>query len=588
MMNTLTSYWLSMLCSKIKGVSNAVVFSAEPGSKSYLPKVFWPEKSSSAKYATPAVKAALSQKQCVLLQQQEGIEKTGEPNDIIACPLFLNEKLHGIVVVQMPSQASAQRQNTLLQIKAAASWFEAIVKQDSATEKNALVTIVELVASCLEHEAFQEAATELMTDLATRLSCDRVSIGFLHGTGVIVEAVSHSAKFDRNSSLIRDIGDAMDEAMDQDTTIMYPVTNDAVFLLRCHTALASVHKVGTILTIPFAVNGRIAGAILIERPSGKHFDRTEIEHCEQIVSMVGPVLEVRRCDEQSLLHRVKRSIKEPLVNLFGPGHIALKLGLIGFILTLAVFTFVSGNYRVTGIARLTALTQRVVVAPQDGYIAEANVRPGDIVQNKDILGALDDKDIKLEHRKWLSQLEQLKTEHRDAFARHDRSKVAIIKARIDQAEARLSLVNEQLIRTRFAAPFDGMIVSGDLSQALGSPVEKGQVLFTVAPLDAYRVILKVDERDIGNIIKGQQGNLVLSGMPGKPLLFTVEKITPVSIVEEGRNYFQVEAKIDDKSDLLRPGMEGVAKIEIDRRKLIWILTHKLLDWWRLSVWKYRP
>jgi len=65
----------------------------------------------------------------------------------------------------------------------------------------------------------------------------------------------------------------------------------------------------------------------------------------------------------------------------------------------------------------------------------------------------------------------------------------------------------------------------------------------VAPLDAYRVILKVDKRDIGSVKEGQSGNLVLSGMPGKLLLFTVEKITPVSMVEDGRNYFQVEAKV---------------------------------------------
>jgi RND family efflux transporter MFP subunit len=572
----------------INGTSNAVVFSTESGTKSYLPIVYWPEKNSLAKYAAPAVTAALSKKQCVLLQQLDGSDKTGEPKDLIACPLLLDEELYGVVVIQMPSQASEQRQSTIFQVKTATVWFEAMIRGGSSTRKNALVAIVELVASCLEHEEFQEAATDVMTDLASRLFCDRVSIGFLHGTGVIVEAVSHSAKFDRNSSLIRDIGEAMDEAMDQDTTIMYPVMNDDVFLLRCHTTLANAHKVGSILTIPFAVNGRIAGSVLIERPSDKPFDKTETEQFKQIVSMVGPVLEVRRRDEQSLLHRVQNSFKQPLVKLFCPGHIALKLGLFCSILTLAILTFVSGHYRVTGISRLTALTQRVVVAPQDGYIAEANVRPGDIVQNKDILGALDDKDLKLEYRRWQSQLEQLKTEHRDAFARHKRSKVAIIKARIDQAKARLNLVNEQLIRTRFTAPFDGMIVSGDLSQALGAPVEKGQVLFTVAPLDTYRVILKVDERDIGNVKNGQQGKLVLSGIPGKPLLFTVEKITPVSIAEEGRNYFQVEAEIDDKSDLLRPGMEGVAKIEIDQRKLIWILTHNLVDWWRLLVWKYRP
>ena len=32
------------------------------------------------------------------------------------------------------------------------------------------------------------------------------------------------------------------------------------------------------------------------------------------------------------------------------------------------------------------------------------------------------------------------------------------------------------------APIPGVIVSGDLSQAIGAPVERGQVLFELAPL----------------------------------------------------------------------------------------------------------
>lgn len=587
-MNQLTNYWLSILCSMIKGVTSAVVFTAAPDKASYIPTAFWPENKSDIQYASPAVKAALSRKQCVLLQQKNTGKETGEPLDIIACPLFLDKQLHGVIVIQTSSRAPAKQQAAIQQVEGAAVWFEAIINQRSSIEKSQLVTIVELVASCLEHERFQAAATDVVTDLTSRLSCDRVSIGLLHGHGVTVEAVSHSAGFDRKSSLIRDIGEAMDEAMDQDSTIIYPETTDAVFLTRCHATLAHEHRIGTILTVPFVAGGKISGTVLVERPSDRPFDQATIEYFEQIVSMIGPVLEIRNRDEQWLPQRINNSLKRSLVKLFGPGHIALKLGLTAFILCLAILTFSSGDYRITGAARLTAQTQRVVVAPQDGYIAEANVRPGDIIHSGDILGALDDRDLKLECRKWSSQLEQMRKEYRDALAKHDRSRVSIIKARMLQAKAQLNLVNEQLTRTRFAAPFDGMIVSGDLSQALGSPVERGQVLFTVAPLDAYRVILKVDERDIGNVKEGQRGNLVLSGMPRKPLQFTVEKITPVSIAEEGRNYFQVEAKMEENSDLLRPGMEGVAKIDIDRRKLIWIRTHKLVDWLRLSLWSIRP
>ena len=127
-----------------------------------------------------------------------------------------------------------------------------------------------------------------------------------------------------------------------------------------------------------------------------------------------------------------------------------------------------------------------------------------------------------------------------------------------------------------------------LSQSLSAPVERGQVLFEVAPLDSYRVILKVDEREISQIELGMTGQLVLAGMPGKRLPMIVEKITPVSVPEEGRNYFRVEAALQENLELLRPGMEGVAKILVDERSQAWIWTHKIGYWFRLWFWSWRP
>ena len=66
-----------------------------------------------------------------------------------------------------------------------------------------------------------------------------------------------------------------------------------------------------------------------------------------------------------------------------------------------------------------------------------------------------------------------------------------------QIDAQLELIDAQLARMRLTAPFSGVVVSGDLSQSLGSPVEHGQVLFEVAPLDAYRVILEVEVETAG-------------------------------------------------------------------------------------------
>jgi multidrug resistance efflux pump len=138
------------------------------------------------------------------------------------------------------------------------------------------------------------------------------------------------------------------------------------------------------------------------------------------------------------------------------------------------------------------------------------------------------------------------------------------------------------------APFDGVVVSGDLSQSLGAPVERGTVLYEVAPLSAFRVILKVDERDVGDISVGQRGNLLMSAFPHDPVPFQVEKITPVSTAKEGRNYFRVEAKLDYNDARLRPGMEGIGKIEVDSRHYVWIWTHQAFDSLRLMLWKWLP
>ena len=112
--------------------------------------------------------------------------------------------------------------------------------------------------------------------------------------------------------------------------------------------------------------------------------------------------------------------------------------------------------------------------------------------------------------------------------------------------------------------------------------------FEVAPLEAYRVILEVDERDIAEIADGQEGHLVLSAFPNEPLPFTVTKVTPVSTARAGRNYFRVEAHLTHTSARLRPGMEGIGKIAIDRRLLLWIWTHQAVDWLRLQLWSWLP
>jgi RND family efflux transporter MFP subunit len=421
------------------------------------------------------------------------------------------------------------------------------------------------------------------------LDCDRASLGFKRRQQLRICAISHSADFTKQMNLVRAIESAMDEAIDQKAVIVYPLpANTALLVTYAHGELARQHGAGVICTVPLGSEGNYFGGLTMERPANKPFDPATVEFCETIATLIGPILHAKQREERWLITKVGESFGMQLKKLIGPHHLVGKL-IAGAVMGLAIFFyFAEGEYRVTAPIVLEGLVQRVVSAPFNGYITEVPARAGDIVRKGDLLCLLDDRDLRLERIRWATQKEQLLKQYREAIAKHDRPQILIINAKIEQAESQISLIEEQLSRTRVVAPFEGIIMKGDLSQSLGAPVERGQILFEVAPLESYRVIVKVDERNIADIAVGQRGELVLPSMPMEGFPLIVEKITPVSVAKEGRNYFRVEARLDKTSERLRPGMEGVGKISIDQRRLIWIWSHELIDWLRLKLWSWWP
>jgi multidrug resistance efflux pump len=246
------------------------------------------------------------------------------------------------------------------------------------------------------------------------------------------------------------------------------------------------------------------------------------------------------------------------------------------------------DYRVTAKTVIEGEVQLSAVAPFESFVVASYVRAGDTVKQGQVLCLLDDRDLKLEQQKWASERDQHARKLREAMANHEMSDVQVLSAQVQQAEAQYALVTDRMSRVQVTAPFDGVIISGDLSQLIGSPVELGKQLFEIAPLESYRVILQVDETDMRHVQMGQQGQLMISGIVGEPIPLKVSKITPMATAKDGKNFFRVEASLDRVPLHLRPGMEGVAKVSVGDRRLWWVLTHTFTDWLRLTLWNWMP
>ena len=273
-----------------------------------------------------------------------------------------------------------------------------------------------------------------------------------------------------------------------------------------------------------------------------------------------------------------------MVKVFGPDHLLLKCSILLLIGMGVFFYTATSTYNLSADAKLKGEMLRAIVAPYDGYIDSTHARAGDRVIENEVLVTLDIRDFTLEKLKWLSQVEKLKRQRQEALADRDRAGLNVISAQLDQAEIQLELVEKRIERASLKSPFDGTVVSGDLSQRLGGTVSLGDLLFEISPLDDYRVDLMIKENRIADIEIGQTGLLYLSAIPEKPYDFKIIRITPTTVPEDKQTFFMVEAELIEFDKELQIGMEGIAQVEIDERKLISIWSRDFVDWLRLQFW----
>ncbi|MBV1877476.1 MAG: HlyD family efflux transporter periplasmic adaptor subunit [Pseudomonadales bacterium] len=598
-LQTTLDAWLAIQCRLLGSVTQGVlvVSQADPDTAgSFVPRSIWP--------VGTKVSTGLAGTAELVLEKTLGIIRAGSKHEssTIGYPLKISGAMQGVIVVELDDHLAPDLKQVMRQLQLGAGWFEALTRREHANqhandrqqEKFSLL----LMQQFLAESDFKTACIGLLNELAASLRCERVSLGFVHGRTIKVHSLSHTVQMDSKLNLLNAVAAAMDEALDQDAVIRAP-ENDVDLINRAQRQLITEHQTGAVVSVPCYWRERAVGAISFEKSLGYPFSDVEVALCEHVASHLGPLLEERRREQRWIGAKVAEHLTNTGENLIGKGHLALKVVSGLSVLTVLLLVFATADYRVTATSYLKGEQQRVIAAPFDGYIAAANYRAGDLIEQGEVIAHLDDRELLLERLRWLTTERQHLLEYDQALGEQRRSELGVIRARISQAKSQIELIDAQLERSRLRAPFDGILVSGDLSQTIGAVVRKGDKLFELVPADLYRVVLKVDETEIRHLKQEQIGELVLTALPGANLPLLVTKIGSVSVSQEGINYFEVEARLltaDELGDepdvlaqgLLRPGMEGVAKIKVGERKLFWIWTHRFADWVGLQFWSIWP
>ncbi|RLQ23595.1 HlyD family efflux transporter periplasmic adaptor subunit [Seongchinamella sediminis] len=579
--------WLGMQCSRTAGVHSGVVVLGPPGDGPFAPVSTWPAGARPTTALMQASELAMAERKNVARQSPDGDAAAS----YIAVPLELDGMLYGVVALECEASSDSELLYQLRDLQWGVSHLHAAALREQPGKRSRDAEQLRLVltnlVACLETGDAAAARTVLLNRLVAEIGAARGMLGEVTEQTLRVVAISGAAQVNLKANLVQAVAAAMQEAVDQNRALRLPLHDgDDMLIHRAHDELAQAESYRAICTVPIYNEAQVTGALLFERE--QPFEDEEVSLLEQVGAACGPILHLKRLNDRSLLAVSRDRSLGFLRALIGPRHAVLKAVILILSVLVAALALIDGTHRVAAPVVLEGAVERVVTAPYAGYVSGAITRPGDVLAEGDEMARLEDRDLRLDLARLLSQREQLERQYLEAIAERERAGTQIIKAQIAQTDAQIELLNERVSRSVIRAPFAGTVVSGDLSRSIGEPVERGQTLFKVAPLGDYRVALSVDERDVTFLREGQRGRLVLAPRPELDLDIEVARITPVAAAEEGLNVFRVEARLLQPAPDLRPGMTGTGKIDIGERRLLWIWTHRFTDWLRVALWRWLP
>ncbi|RDX34856.1 HlyD family efflux transporter periplasmic adaptor subunit [Arcobacter sp. HD9-500m-PIT-SAG03] len=473
--------------------------------------------------------------------------------------------------------------NDILQENLNLNKTESIVTSNE-DDKN-IKYILNLISELLEKKEFRLTSNILVNDLASKFDLDRVSFGIYKGNKLKIISVSHIDNFDKKHLAYEDMLDLFEESSLQDEDIVLQGSFDSEFVIDEHQRYYKENNLKTIITFPIRYKEKIIG-VINGYSKTKFFEESEIILLRLTINKIAPVLKNVYENDVSIFGYFKSKLKTNLEWWFTPQSALLKLILISIISVIFYMSFFTWRYDVEATSVLVTDEETFISSPFDGVIKDIFVKAGDEVSANQKLFTLDIEELKLKQMESKADIMRFQKEKEKYMAKRELADMAISNAKVNQANSRLERIEYNINNATIRTSIKGTIVKGDKEKLLGSPINKGDVIFQISNSNKLYLEIKVPENEIYHIKKGQKGQIILLSDPLNQYEFTVTNIIPKAEVSSSDgNIYIVYGNLDvQKQNWWHPGMNGMVKIDAGEKNFFWILTHNLFDFLRIYLW----
>lgn len=210
--------------------------------------------------------------------------------------------------------------------------------------------------------------------------------------------------------------------------------------------------------------------------------------------------------------------------------------------------------------RVEPVGARVISSPFEATLESVEVEPGEQVEEGQLLVVLDGRPLRLEQQGIDAEIQQASKQQDVAMAAGRIAEGQLAGLKVQQLQRRRDLLQRRLGQLNITSPISGIVVTGDLRRSIGAPLETGQVLFEVAPLDRVLLEIEIPEREIGLVNEDSPVQLRVESARTGNVTSILTKIYPAAQLREDQSVFVAPIEMENEGGHYRPGMRGKATV----------------------------
>ena len=518
-------------------------------------------------------------------------------NVLLGMPTFVGEDLSDLLVGLFPATGSAGHSADWVLTSACQSitqWQMNLFIQSTQEQVLALSKFVNLSAAVNRSQSRLEASITLVNELKAALDVECVSLLLRNGSSkqFRLAAMSGVEFFDRNAGTTQVIESSVlgtgDEAIfwspNLDAAVQPAIAESATELpdMRETTVVEAEQYIDlqnycdefavagcALLPIRNSEEKKFGWVVISLKPNQVNNPKVE-KHFRQISALVAGhmemVLKSQRTLRQLSWDSLRRTVKH---------NWARKIAVLLAVAT--IMMCVPFTYKVSCDCQLQLTRRRFIAAPYEGVLEKSLVENGELVEAGQPLARMDASQLRMEISALESTLGSESKKRDSALARGSIAESQIARSEMQRLSSEIEILNKHLGDTEICSPLRGIVVSGDLDKAEGAPLEMGQNLFEVGPLDNMLVEVQIPESEACYVDVGMKTDFEFEAFPFETFTGTIRRIHPRAEIVGHESVFVAEIELANETGRLRPGMKGRSKIFSNRHPLGWNLFHGAVE-----------